>query len=120
MQSSPDLKRFSDAYRRVGLSPLNESQNISLESLIVRDLGLIGDDLDEVLDAMGCSGEGIYFKELSSELGKDAFLVSVAHILRFMRLSKLKLYLVSRIRTPDMTVSEFLERLQDLPGESSI
>jgi hypothetical protein len=115
------FQAFNSTYVELGLKPIEKTHILSERSRVVHDLGIAGDDIDEILTAMKFgSVNHTQIKKLKpfipTETSNDAYLVSMARSQLANILPCLKRFYVNRISCPPITVSNFIDIL-DLPDQ---
>ena len=107
---------FEEAYRRLGLIPLEAGHTVTPSSRMLHDLGVAGDDVDELLENLGVRELdretslrlGPYFPR---ETSRDAYLVAMARGRLSAFLGIRPSFYVARLRHPSISVDDFIGQL---------
>lgn len=106
--------QFINALNKLQLCPLKSDHVISQDSRLVHDLGIAGDDLEELLQLLDLTE--LTPKQVTglrvanpAETSRDAYLVSMASSWLSVRFPWLVPYFVRQLKAPAFTVREFLD-----------
>ena len=108
------LVQFWSSFEALRLKPLDPSHIMSINSRLVHDLGIAGDDFDEFIKIFGTEKlDDDQISELQifipSETSHDSYLLAMARSWLAKKFPRLRLLFVQRIKSPHFTVEDFLE-----------
>ncbi|WP_322892210.1 MULTISPECIES: hypothetical protein [unclassified Yoonia] len=106
-----DIKAVMDRWE---LKPLRPSHQISLDSRLVHDLGISGDDFDELLRCLGIDDlENDRWSPIKryipTELSFESFFIAMARTKLARKFPLIREFYLNQLKSPDLSVGEFLE-----------
>ena len=112
------FEQFLSALEAFSMRSIVSTDKLSPESRLVHDVGIAGDDFDEFLTILRGSEltpeQALRLSPfIPSETSSDAYYVTMARSGLSIRFPALRSYYIRRIKSPELTVGEFLKILSD-------